>query len=95
MQRVVKCDKCKKDFIQKYINYKKQWSQLNEIKFWIGEQKEWNGYRYFCRSCLKKWPEFSREKFENLVLPDKKKLFFDYKYRGTLDQNDRVNRANR
>ena len=84
MQRIKKCSKCKKDFIQKYINYKKQWNRINEIKFWT-DDRGWKNYDYFCRSCLKKWFELERESFDSLVSEEKKKLLLDYKYRGTLE----------
>lgn len=86
MKRLVKCNKCQNEFVQKYVNHKGGWSKLNEVSFWTDNKEQ----GYCCRPCLKKWWEYERENFNSLVNENKKKLFLDYKYRGTLDQNDHI-----
>ena len=91
MQRVIQCNKCKKNFIQKWVNCQNQWSQLNSVLYWTSGQK-YNGYQHFCRSCLKKWFEFERESFDSLVQDEsKRKTFFSYRGHGALDKPDQVN----
>ena len=88
MQRIIKCDKCKKDFIQKWINRKKQWSQLNQIDYWTNGKK-WNSYKLFCRTCLNNWFELEREKFNELVdSKAKRKIFFSYRGHGAFNKPD-------
>lgn len=92
MERIIKCDKCKKDFIQKWVNREKNWSRLNEIKYWICD-KEWKGKNYFCRSCLKKWFELERESFDKLVDNEsRRRMFFSYRGHGALDKPDHVSK---
>ena len=92
MQRIKKCDKCKKDFIQKWINRKKQWSQLNEIYYWTGGKK-WNNYKFFCRSCLKNWFELEREAFDKLIVDEsKRRTYFSYRGHGAFDKPDYLNK---
>jgi len=90
MERIVKCDKCKKNFIQKWVGAKKNWSQINEVKYWIGD-KEWKGKNHFCRSCLKGWFELERESFDKWVIDEKKRnMFFSYRGHGAFDKSDKV-----
>ncbi|MCE8163374.1 MAG: hypothetical protein I3273_03500 [Candidatus Moeniiplasma glomeromycotorum] len=90
MQRVIKCSKCKKNFIQKWINRSQQWSQLNEVLYWTNGKK-WNGYQHFCRSCLKKWFELERKTFDQLVQDEtKRRNFFSYRGHGALDKPDHM-----
>jgi hypothetical protein len=90
MERVVKCDKCSKDFIQKWVSARKAWSKINEVDYWT-EGKTWNGYKLLCRSCLKKWFEQEHEIFNKLVNnPQKIKMFFSYRGHGALDKPDHV-----
>jgi len=87
MQRVVNCNRCKKDFIQKWVNREGHWSQLNQVSYWT-DGKKWKDYDLFCRSCIKAWFEFEREIFNSLVSENKKKLFFSYRGHGALDKPD-------
>jgi len=87
MQRTKNCDKCQKKFAQQWVAPKKQWSKLNEITYWIGK-KQWNGYQFFCRSCLNDWYEKDREIFTKLVEPKKQKLFTTYRSYGVLSKDD-------
>ncbi|RHZ36657.1 hypothetical protein [endosymbiont GvMRE of Glomus versiforme] len=91
MQRVIKCDKCQKDFIQKWINRKKQWSQINEISYWT-DGKKWKSYKFFCRSCLNDWFELEREEFDKLIVDEKKRrIYASYRGHGAFDKSDASN----
>ncbi len=90
MERIIKCSKCKKDFIQKWINREKSWSKMNEIFYWTNGEK-WKKYDYFCRSCLKKWFELERESFDKLVVDEaKRRTFFSYRGHGAFDKTDHL-----
>ena len=89
MQRVKKCSRCKKDFIQKYVNREKNWSQLNQVSYWT-DGKKWKDYEFFCRSCIKEWFYLERESFNNLVSESKRKLFFSYNGHGTFNKPDHI-----
>jgi len=92
MQRVKKCDKCEKDFIQKWVNREKHWSQLNQVSYWT-DDKKWSNYQLFCRSCLKDWFEYEREIFDNLVNNEsKRRIFYSYRGHGAFDKPDHLNK---
>jgi len=88
-QRTVKCDCCQQDFIQKWVIGRKEWSRLNEVEFWLKEDKNWNNYKLVCRSCLKTLGE-SKEMLLEYLKEVRLKTFWDYRSRGTLDLNDKV-----
>ncbi|KLL03593.1 MAG: hypothetical protein MRECE_12c003 [Mycoplasmataceae bacterium CE_OT135] len=88
MQRIVKCDKCKKQFIQKWVGPRKQWSQINQVSYWTSG-KRWKNYKLLCRPCLKFWFEAEREIFDKLVDSEsKQRMFFSYRGHGALDKPD-------
>lgn len=88
-ERVLNCDKCKRKFIQKWVSARKSWSKINEIAYWTGNKK-WDGKEYLCRSCLKDWFDNNRKEFNQLVNPEKRRLFLSYKGHGTFDKQDIV-----
>jgi len=88
MKRVVKCDKCAKQFIQKWVIPQKNWSQINQVAYWT-DGKKWKTYRLFCRNCLKWWFECERETFDKLVTDEaKRRTYFSYRGHGALDKPD-------
>jgi len=89
LERKVKCDKCQKRFIQKWVVPQKNWSKINEVSYWTGG-RSWNNYKLVCRSCLKDWFENSREEFANLIDPKKQRTFVNYNGYGVFDKSDRV-----
>jgi hypothetical protein len=66
----------------------KNWSKINEINYWT-DGKGWNGYKHFCRDCLKKWFEFERREFLDRVDLRKRKIFVNYKNSGVFDKFDK------
>ena len=87
MKRIIKCDKCAKQFIQKWVIPQKNWSQINEVAYWTNGKK-WKTYQHLCRTCLKVWFEYHRPDFTKLVDLKKQKLFSNYRGFGLFDQHD-------
>ena len=92
MKRIINCDKCKKDFVQKWIIPKQNWSQINQVSYWT-EGKSWGDFKTLCRGCLKEWFEYYREDFAKLVKPKKQKLFSNYRGFGLFDKSDYYKQA--
>jgi len=89
MERIQKCDKCRKEFIRKYVAASNGWSRLNEVDYWT-EEKGWKDYKLLCRRCLKNWRERHADAFLELVSTAKKTRFRAYIYNGLLDREDLV-----
>jgi hypothetical protein len=89
LEREVKCGRCEEFFIQKWVVAQKKWSQINEISYWT-DGKGWNGYKFFCRSCLKKWYDEDRKEFLDRVDLRKRKIFVNYKGSGVFDKPDHL-----
>lgn len=77
------------DFIRKWVNVRKKWSQINEIAYWTGGKK-WNEREYLCRSCLNDWFDNNREEFNKFIDPKKRKIFLSYRGHGTFNIKDIV-----
>ena len=91
MEKIEKCDKCKKSFFRKFVSPQNKWSQINEVSFWTEDKKKtWKGYRLLCRSCLKDWRQNYPDDYLKLVSPLKKTRFRSYLYNGLLDRSDLV-----
>jgi len=91
MEKLERCDKCRQEFIRKYVAASSGWSKLNEVGYWT-EEKGWNGYKLLCRRCLKNWRERHADDFLSLVSTEKKTRFRSYIYNGLLDREDLVSK---
>jgi len=91
MEKVEKCDKCKNNFLRKFVSPQNKWSQINEVSFWTEDKKKtWKGYRLLCRACLKIWRQGYPDDYLRLVSKEKKVRFRSYLYNGLFDRNDLV-----
>jgi len=91
MEKIEKCDLCSREFLRKYVNGTKEWSQLNQISFWT-DKKGWKigtkKIEILCRPCLKEWRRRYADDFLKLVSTEKKNRFRAYLYNGLLDRKD-------
>jgi hypothetical protein len=89
MEKIEKCDKCKRNFARKFTPRQGTWSKMNEVEYWT-DGKNWNGYKIVCRSCLKDWKIYSPDEFMKLVSPEKRERYSSYLYSGLFDRKDLV-----
>jgi len=91
MEKIEKCDKCKSNFVRKFVSPSNKWSQINEVSFWTDDKnKTWNGWKILCRSCLKDWRQNYPDDYLELVSKEKKVRFRSYLYNGLFNRSDLV-----
>ncbi|RHZ36655.1 hypothetical protein [endosymbiont GvMRE of Glomus versiforme] len=91
MEKIEKCDRCRRDFARKFVAPQNKWSQINEVSFWTDNQeKTWKGHRLLCRACLKDWRQNYPDDYLELVSSTKKARFRSYLYSGLFDKKDLV-----